>query len=314
MRRSFFGAMSAWVVGGAVACGGAGVPRFPVMQAVPLPGDVVSFQREGVEVAALHFGRDLRRPYICPLVGPSGRWLTRMGHPGDPEGHSHHNSIWISHKDVNGVSFWEDGAAGRIVHRRIERLEDGLEAAAVTLNAWVQGEGKVIVEERRRVAVRPLAARELLVTIDIEFRATQGAVTFGPTPFGLIGVRIAKTLGVRDGGGTIRNSEGGVNEAGTFRLPARWADYSGCAAADCVEGIALMDHPGNPGHPVAFHTRDDGWMGACFSKDAPVVIAAGGSLPVRYALYVHAGGCDVQKINGRWREFAASVAVAGEKK
>ena len=33
--------------------------------------------------------------------------------------------------------------------------------------------------------------------------------------------------GVHDGGGTIRNSEGGVNEAGVFWKPARWCDYSG---------------------------------------------------------------------------------------
>ena len=45
----------------------------------------------------------------------------------------------------------------------------------------------------------------------------EGDVTFGKTPFGFLGVRVAKMIGVKDGGGTIRNSEGGVNEKGVDR-------------------------------------------------------------------------------------------------
>ena len=54
--------------------------------------------------------------------------------------------------------------------------------------------------------------------------------TFGKTPFGLVGVRMAKPIGIHDGGGTIRNSEGNVDEQGDngcFWKRARWCDYSG---------------------------------------------------------------------------------------
>jgi hypothetical protein len=64
-----------------------------------------------------------------------------------------------------------------------------------------------------------------------------GAVTLGQTPFGLLGVRMAKSIGVADGGGRILNSEGGVNEVGCFRKAARWVDYSGPVTADVDEGI-----------------------------------------------------------------------------
>ena len=76
----------------------------PLVQAVPQPYEQVSFQREGTELARLHFGPGLNRPFIFPLLGPSGRSVTRMGHPHDPVSHSHHNSIWVSHNDVNGWS------------------------------------------------------------------------------------------------------------------------------------------------------------------------------------------------------------------
>src|SRR5688572_31231466 len=72
----------------------------PRAQAVPQPSAQVSFQREGFEIARYHFGPDLRRPFVFPVIGPSGRSLTRMGHPRDPASHSHHNPVWVSHNDV----------------------------------------------------------------------------------------------------------------------------------------------------------------------------------------------------------------------
>jgi hypothetical protein len=285
------------------------VPPFPVMQAVPMPGQVISFQRETQEAAAYHFGPELRRPFVFPVIGPAGHHLTRMGHPHDPAGHSHHNSVWISHHDVNGVSFWEDSGPGRILHRGIVRLDDGPDTAGVlTTGAWLDGEGKTLFNERRLTAVHSLPGRELLLEIDLELAAEGGPVTFGATPFGLIGVRMAKTVGVTDGGGRILNSDGGGNEAGTFRKPARWVDYSGRVTPDAVEGLALMDHPSNPRHPAPFHTRDDGWMGACISKDEPLVVQSAKPLRLRYALYVHAGEAAAETIDARWREFAASPA------
>src|SRR5215213_9532272 len=83
-------------------------PPVPRMQAIPQPHEEVSFQREGVEIARMHGARDLQRPFVFPLVGPSGRSLTRMGHPHDPVTHSHHNSVWFAHQSLNGLNFWED--------------------------------------------------------------------------------------------------------------------------------------------------------------------------------------------------------------
>src|SRR5260221_9616192 len=128
----------------------------PRVQAIPEPHDEVSFQRDGVEIARYHAGRDGFRPFVFPVIGPSGRSLTRMGHPHDPVTHSHHNSVWLSHQFVNGVNFWGDGV-GHIVQQKLERLEDGPEAASVeTLNAWQDKEGKTLMIEHRRTGVQVL--------------------------------------------------------------------------------------------------------------------------------------------------------------
>jgi hypothetical protein len=279
----------------------------PRMQAIPQPYQQVSFQREGQEIARYHFGPALRRPFVFPIIGPAGRSLTRMAHPRDPESHSHHNSVWISHNDVNGVSFWDDRAKGRIVHQRIESFEDdGDTACVITINHWInEADGKVLLQERRRTQVQLLPDSEWLLVIDLQLQAKQD-VTLGKTPFGLIGVRMAKTIGVNDGGGVIRNSAGQVNEKEILWKPAKWCDYSGPTSGSAVEGITLMDHPSNPNHPTIFHVRGDGWMGAGLTFDAGRTISPGKALCLRYGLYVHAGKPTPEQIDGRWASFASS--------
>lgn len=289
----------------------------PRLQVIPQPHDEVSFQRDGVEIMRYYPGHDGFRPFVFPVIGPvSGRSLTRMGHPHDPITHSHHNSVWMAHQFVNGVNFWEDRAA-HIVHQKLERLEDGMEGASIeTLNAWQDKDGKTLMIEHRRTGVQALENDEWLLLIDSQLEAPPGApVTLGQTAFGMTAVRMAKTIGVHDGGGTIRNSDGGVDEAGCFRKPARWVDYSGPTTPAISEGITLFDHPQNPQHPPAFHVRDDGWMGAALTFAGEIVIPPGQPLRLRYALYVHAGIPPVEALQKRWEAFAKTEWVEfGRKK
>lgn len=265
--------------------------------------------REDQEIARYHFGADGRRPYVFPVIGPSGRSLTRIGHPHDPFGHSHHNSVWVSHNSVNGLSFWADRkTTGKIVHLRLDNYEDLGETSWVTAtNHWVD-EGKnnqVILVEQRRTTVQLLPNNEYWLILDLQLEAPKGQpVTLGKTPFGLVGVRMAKTIGVLDGGGEIRNSDGKSGEKEIFWKPAKWVDYSGPIRQGVTEGITLMDHPANPNHPTVFHVRGDGWMGAALTEAGERTIEPGTPLRLRYGLYVHAGKPAVDDLAKRWDEFA----------
>jgi hypothetical protein len=287
----------------------------PRMQVVPLPRGEASVLRDGTEISRYYFAADLRRPFLFPLVGPSGRSLTRMGHPRDPNGHSHHNSVWISHHDVGGVAFWNDAASstGRIVHKRVLRYEDADDEALIEVqNAWINEatSGKVLLDEQRAMRFRPQQGGQWLLVLDISLAAPKEPVTLGKTNFGIIGVRMAKTIGVHDGGGTIRNSEGAVNEPQVHEKPARWVDYSGPIVLDqengihAKEGVTLMDHPANPNHPTVFHVRDDGWMGAAVTFAGPRTIEPGKPLKLRYGLWVHAGVPRPETINEQFAMFA----------
>ncbi|NOZ23719.1 MAG: hypothetical protein GXP25_21800 [Planctomycetes bacterium] len=281
---------------------------FPKAQVVPMPGCQASFQTAGREILRYHFGPDLFRPYWFPLVGPFGFPLTRIGHPHELVGHVHHRSIWIGHHSCNGIDFWtEKEGAGRILHDRTVEYNDGDSARMITKNYWVApggAHGVRLAEEIRDVKVAPLRNGEAQVDFRLTYRPAGKDVTFGETSFGFLALRVAKTMGVHDGGGEMTNSEGGRNEEGVFWKPARWMDYSGPIASGVWNGIAFLDHPSNHDHPATWHVRDDGWMGAapCFKGD--IVLKNKEQIVLRYRLWAHEGASNPDKIEEHWQKFA----------
>lgn len=290
----------------------------PGWQIVPQPGDQFALEWQGREISRYHYGAQLKRPFLYPLIGPAGKSLTRLGHPHDPVSHSHHNSVWISHNDVDKVDFWGDRKdGGQIVHQRVvgDGLVEGDEWASVLVqNAWKTADGKVLLHELRKTTFVAGSDKQWSVDIEIELTPAGPSVTLGKSPFGLIGVRMAKPIGVKDGGGRIRNSAGGRDEAECFWKSAKWVDYSGQIVPGAIEGVTLMDDPRNPNHPAIFHVRDDGWMGASVSHAAPLEISKEKPLRVRYGLSIHAGLRDSQRIDDDYRRFAARGAETMEAK
>lgn len=306
-----------------------GAKPVPDMQVLPQPYAQASFELRGRELTRYHFGPELRRPFWYPITGPGGRSLTRMNmpydpgksmtrdrQPGDPTkpedplGHSHQTSVWICHKDVNGFDFWRDGGpiAGQILHQtEREGLEyDEFEGAAtlMTKNHWNDPQGNTLMVDRRMATVFPGEGDSWWLIVDLQFEAPAGKpVTLGKTTFGPLGIRMAKTVSVKYGGGRILNSQGDLDEKGVFRKQARWVDYSGPVTRDECGGITLMDHPKNPNHPAIFHVRDNGWLGVTLTPDAARVIEPGKPLRLRYALWVHAGVPDAAMIERQWEAF-----------
>ncbi|MBM4086590.1 MAG: hypothetical protein FJ272_17540 [Planctomycetes bacterium] len=285
---------------------------FQHVQIIPLSDEQVSFQAVGGgatparEVLRYNFSPRCPKPYIFPLIGPAGLPVTRVGHPHDPVGHRHHRSIWVTHDHVNGVSFWADGAA-TIAHDRIVKLDDGPEKATLTFrNAWRDGSGRALLSETRAITLWRPTDGEAIVDLLLSFTPATAmpSVTFGKTPFGFLGVRVARTMSVTDGGGTLRNSEGGVNEEGVFWKRARWMDFSGPILPNEINGVTVFDHPSNPRHPTVWHVRNEGWMGAAFCQAEEYVLKQGETLNLRYRLLAHRGGADQSAFDAQWRAFA----------
>ena len=70
------------------------------------------------------------------------------------------------------------------------------------------------------------------------------------------------------------------------------------------EGITYFDHPSNPGHPTAWHVREDGWMGASACFAGPRTTSQQEPLTLRYLLHAHRGLIDSDRANAAFRAFA----------
>ncbi len=282
---------------------------FPRCVIVPLPDDQVSFTIDGVERLRWYAGTTAPRPFFYPLLGPSGLPLTRMGHPGAPN-HDHHRSIWFAHNKVLGIDFWGDASPARI--RQLEWLayHDGDEEAVMGVKlGWFDGhEPKPLMSQDVIAAIRPGDDGETLLELQTTLTPVADMLELQKTNFGLLAVRVAKSISAHFGGGQLVDSEGRVGEPAIFGNRAAWMDYSGSVKPDVTEGITFFDHPENPGHPSHWHVREDGWMGAslCFAEARILTKAA--PLRLRYLLHAHRSGADATRSAAVLSRFASRPA------
>jgi hypothetical protein len=285
--------------------------RFPRVQVIPGIGRA-SLGIDGIERAGYEFGEGASRPFLFPLVGPSGAALTRLGHP-DPIGHEHHKSIWFGHGSVGGINFWEErpNTDIRIRHRLVRLYQDGgtWGGLVTELDWWAHG--RSVLHQELTIVIEPCSYNGYTLDLQSRFDSPDGKpVELGRTNFGFLGVRVAKTMSEQFGGGRLTDARGASGEAAIMGNASRWVDYSGPSAPGKIEGICVMDHPSNPNHPTHWHVRGDGWMGVSFNRESAYGVAQDHSLSLRYRLLVHSGHADTDVLNRAWDAFAAAPAYA----
>jgi len=281
----------------------------PRVQIVPQADDQVSFQVDGQERARWYACPRFSRPFFFPLVGPSGRSLTRMGHPAAPD-HDHHRSLWWGHQNVGGVNFWEErGGSQQVRQEAWIHYQDGRDEAGIVVRIGWFDAHKVRLMQQEMIAVyRPLPAAEGWLELQTTFTSPLEKLALGRTNFGFIGVRVAAGLSAQYGGGQLTGSEGARGEKANFAKPARWMDYSGPIVNTTWEGITWFDHPSNPRHPTSWHVRDDGWMSPAFCLREGYDLLKGQPLRLRYGIHLHARAVDRKIADERGKLFAATSA------
>jgi hypothetical protein len=258
------------------------------------------------------------KPILWPVVGPSGRKLTR-GYPMRPatpderDDHIHHRSFWFTHGSVNGVDFWleREGKGGIIQHREFGKVEGGDQAVIVTRNDWLTPAGEKVCEDER---ILTFHANDTARWIDVELivKATDGAVTFGDTKEGSFGVRVAGTMKVdAEPGGTIINCEGLTNKE-AWGKRAAWVDYYGPVDGKTV-GIAIMNHPTSFRFPTHWHVRTYGlftanpfgWHDFLGRRDVDGSheVPAGETLTLRYRVLLHLGDEKEGNVAGFFEQY-----------
>jgi hypothetical protein len=295
-----------------------------------LADGTLSVTIDGEVFTYYHFSSDVARPYFYPVIGPTGKGVTRDfpmvpprdGSPGKhPYDHPHHRSIWIAHGDVNGTDNWSEGANHSTQrHAGFSRLISGpVYGSFDATTEWMDRDGRVVMEETRRVTFFNVGPEERLIDMSLRFTATSGTVTFGDTKEGgLVSVRVASSMDAPDKNrpdapGRIENSYSAVGEAETWGKRAMWCDYSGPVDGE-VAGITLMDHPTNPRYPTHWHVRAYGLMTANpfglhdFYKDPDThrgdwTIPAYESRNFLYRLLIHRGDVQHGNVRERYHDF-----------
>jgi hypothetical protein len=256
------------------------------------------------------------KPVLWPIIGPTGKAMTRAFPMVDTQDitndHPHHRGLWFTHGSVNKVMFWNLGKnSGEVVHRELTKLESGETGTIAAHNEWLGPDGKrVCTEDQTFRFSGDKDARIIDATLTL--KATDGPLTLGDDKEGAFAVRVPDSMRVDSKkGGKIVNSEGATDGA-AWGKPANWVDYHGPVDGESV-GIAMLDHPANPGHPVRWHVRTYGLFAANpFTRKAfdpsqsagTIQVPAGESVTFRYRIVLHAGDEKNGKIAERYSEFA----------
>jgi hypothetical protein len=274
-----------------------------------------------------------RSPAMWPLIGPTGKAMTRsypvgLSQQGETRDHPHHQSLWFTHDQVNGVDFWKANVAAaaeasdsgqsngpHIAHREFREIESsGPTARLVTRNDWMDGERR-ICEDERTVVFGTRANGDRWIDFTIVLKATDGDLTFGDTKEGTFAVRVADTMRLEAGlGGRIVNSEGQIDDD-AWGMPARWVDYTGPVDEETL-GIAMMSHPSSFRPVPRWHVRGYGLFAAnpFGERDFPqpeaagqgaVTLRRGEKLTLRYRVLLHRGRAEEADIEAAFDSFAS---------
>ena len=259
-------------------------------------------------------------PILWPINGPTGKPMTRAypmaeGSEAERKDHVHHRSLWFTHGDVNGLSFWH---VETIKHREFVKIQSGPKARVVTINDWIDGDGKTVCEDLRRLTFG-VDGDARFIDYDVTLKAATGPVKIGDTKEGTMGIRVAGTMKVDADkklnpkwGGKIVNSDG-LTDRDAWGKRAAWVDYHG-PVDDKVVGVAIMNHPGSFRFPTYWHVRTYGLFAAnpfgrhdfegSDNVDGSHTMAKGESIDLRYRFLFHIGDEKEGKVGAAFEAYA----------
>lgn len=280
--------------------------------------------RIGVSVSGspfteLNYGEQWVRPFFYPLVGPTGRGVTRNfpmeeALPTEREDHVHHKSLYVAHGDVNGADVWSEteGHGCQVQDEVLAAASGPVMGLLKTANRWLGHEGEELVSDVRDIRFYRVGEGLRLLDFALQLKADFGDVTFGDTKEGgLISVRVAGSM-KGSSGGLIRNAYGGLTEKECWGKAAPWVDYSGELEGRTV-GICVCDHPLNPRYPTRWHVRDYGLFTANpfglshykagFETNGGFLLSGGQSVTFRYRLLIHTGSAADAAVAERFIDY-----------
>ncbi len=252
------------------------------------------------------------KSYFHPLSTVDGEVLTVF----EPADHPWHRGLWWSWKYINGLNYWEENPKTQtsegiteLTDVKIDPRGDFGANAELRFSYHPPGQPAVMTELRNLSISPPDAEGRYRIDWTSEFTAGNAPVNLGRTPLqneengkpygGYAGLSLR--LPLKPDGWSVRTSEGKHGMPDSHGQNARWLDFSGPGG-----GIVVCDHPDNPRHPSPWYVHDRPPM-SFFSPavlfNAPLVIAAGKSLKLRYRVLILSKPMSAEEIETNCRSF-----------
>ena len=242
------------------------------------------------------FSEEEKYPFFFPVNGPSTSGVTSMRNANYP----HHSSLFFGCDKVNGGNFWQEGLErGQIISLRADLVPSGDNKVVIENECiWRRPGANAPIKDFRKITISAPSNELYVIDFDITMEMLENVV-IEKTNHSLFSGRMDPDLAVINGGIMV-NAEGAQTEKGTFGLPSPWIDCSG-KRGDKMEGMAILQHPSNPGYPAPWFTRDYGFFSPTpmyWPKDEKLgsVYSKGDKLTLRYRVIIHSGNHETSNI------------------
>lgn len=280
--------------------------------------------------------RASNKPYFYPVIGPTGKAMTRA-YPmedvkGEAQDHPHHRSFYFGHQFINDFDTWHEeltlverakGDAAKLaelkktlgatVHRKvIEASASGDRAVLKVASDYLDPMGGRLAEDVRTFIFHLGPDGSRLVDADIVFTGVAESVRFSDAKDAGLSLRVAHSMSVdAKEGGRIVTSDGAVDKD-AWGKRAAWCDFNGPVGGEKL-GIALLNHPSSFRYPTPWHARTYGLFTANpfglksvagESGDGALVLKRGESFTLRHRVIFHAGDEKEARIAEAWAVYA----------
>ena len=288
-----------------------------------MEADRISVKINGEDFTSYLFSPEHKYPFYYPVNGPlSGQSVTTW----DQEPYPHHSSLyvsldWVVSENVERGNYWQprhELETGQVFSRNPQIISnDGKSVVFTDHLEWiVPATGTRHFNETRTVKIWAPTSTVRVMDFDLEFDVLKD-LSVRPTGHSFFSARMRPEIAVgcmnhgpdwaHLGTGTIVDSEGNLDEAGTREKSGDWAAYYGDNDG-VTEGLAIIQHPENSYYPGLWVTRDYGFFSPssfCFNKE-PVEMKEGQKLSFRYRVVVFSGDHEEADIEGWYRDFTGS--------
>lgn len=268
-------------------------------------GSRIDVTIDGKFFTSYRFPSDEKYPFFFPVNGPSGASVTSMRNGEYP----HHSSLFFGCDKLNGGNYWQEGLErGQILSQgAVLAVAAGKEIIITDTCDWKRPGAPQPIRDTRRIAISAPSETLRQIDFDITLEALDD-VEIGKTNHSLFSARMDPDLTPVFGGKMV-NAEGQNGEKGTFGKRSPWLACFGPRGGKTVEGLAMLQHPQNPGFPSRWFTRDYGFLSPTPmfwpADEKSTRLAKGEKLRLRYRVIVFSGTAESAGVTKYFSEFAA---------